>query len=202
MTFGYATAYNIAHLLKFNSHKHRRTESTKQYHRVCQETQVPLYLGLFVYAKTRKKSIIDKLFELGISVSYDRVIALTLRMVNHTTSQYHEEKVVCPLILRLNLFTTAAVDNIDHNLSSTTATTSFHGTGISLFQQPSTSAQGIDRRKEFDEITESRQKRMHPLPEFYTSVIPAGFKKGDMFVPKINGPLKYTGLKICDEETK
>eukprot|EP00112_Aurelia_sp_Birch-Aquarium-sp1_P023327 Seg6900.3 transcript_id=Seg6900.3/GoldUCD/mRNA.D3Y31 product="hypothetical protein" protein_id=Seg6900.3/GoldUCD/D3Y31 len=107
-------------------------------------------------------------------------------MANHATSQYHEEQVVCPSSLRLNLFTTAAVDNIDHNLSSTTATTSFHGTGISLFQQPSTSAQGIDRRKEFDEITESREKRRHPLPEFYTSVIPACYKKGEIFVPKIH----------------
>ena len=31
-------------------------------------------------------------------------------------------------------FTTAAVDNIDHNLSSTSTNDSFHGTGISLFQ--------------------------------------------------------------------
>lgn len=35
------------------------------------------------------------------------------------------------------LFTTAAVDNIDYNPSSTTAKTSFHGTGISLIQHPS-----------------------------------------------------------------
>ena len=131
-----------------------------------------------------------------------RVMALTLKMANHATSQYHEENVVCPSSLRLNLFTTAAVDNIDHNLSSTTATTSFHGTGISLFQQPSTSAKGIDRRKEFDEVAESSEKRLRPLPEFYTSINHAGLNKGDIFVPKINGPLKYTGPKMCDEETK
>eukprot|EP00794_Sanderia_malayensis_P001833 gene1833-2057_t len=194
--------YTIAQLLKFNSYKQRRAESTKQYHRVCQETPVPFYLGLFTYAKTRKKSIIDKLFELGISVSYDRVSALTMKMANHTTSQYHDEKVVCPLNLRLNLFKTAAVDNIDHNLSSITAITSFHGTRILLFQQPTTSAQGIDCQKGFEQNSESREKRMHPLPEFYTTVTPATLKKGDMFVPKITGHLRYTGPKICDEETK
>eukprot|EP00794_Sanderia_malayensis_P001933 gene1933-2197_t len=194
--------YTIAQLLKFNSYKQRRAESTKQYHRVCQETPVPFYLGLFTYAKMRKKSIIDKLFELGISVSYDRVLALTMKMANHTTSQYHDEKVVCPLNLRLNLFKTAAVDNIDHNLSSITAITSFHGTRILLFQQPTTSAQGIDCRKGFEQNSESREKRMHPLPEFYTTVTPATLKKGDMFVPKTTGHLRDTGPKICDKETK
>ena len=33
-------------------------------------------------------------------------------------------------------FTTSSVDNIDHNTSSTCAEGSFHGMGISLFQQP------------------------------------------------------------------
>ena len=45
---------------------------------------------------------------------------------------YLEEGVVCPSILRKRLFTTAAMDNIDHNPTSTTATTSFHGTSISF----------------------------------------------------------------------
>ena len=36
----------------------------------------------------------------------------------------------------MDIFTTATVDNIDHNPSSMTATGSFHGTGISLFQHP------------------------------------------------------------------
>ncbi|KAI8486964.1 hypothetical protein Bbelb_352240 [Branchiostoma belcheri] len=36
------------------------------------------------------------------------------------------EQVVCPPILRRQLFMTAAVDNIDHNPSSTTAKDSFH----------------------------------------------------------------------------
>ena len=61
--------------------------------------------------------------------------------VRHSTSQetplptyaacqlYLIEQVVCPPTLRSNVFTTAAVDNIDHNPSATTAKNSFHGTG-------------------------------------------------------------------------
>jgi hypothetical protein len=48
--------------------------------------------------------------------------------------QFMEDGVVCPAILQKGLFTTSAVDNIDHNHSATTATISCHGTGISVFQ--------------------------------------------------------------------
>ncbi len=40
-----------------------------------------------------------------------------------------------------------AVDNIDHNPNSTTASGSFHGTGMSLFQYPSQESQGQNRRE-------------------------------------------------------
>ena len=54
--------------------------------------------------------------------------------------QYESDEVVCPLILRKNLFT---VDNLDHNPSSATAHDAFHGTGISLFQNRATESDGI-----------------------------------------------------------
>ena len=44
--------------------------------------------------------------------------------------------VVCPPYFQQNLFTVGAIDNPDHNPSSTTAQGSFHGTGISLFPFP------------------------------------------------------------------
>jgi hypothetical protein len=46
-------------------------------------------------------------------------------------------------------FTTSAVDNIDHNPSATTATTSCHGTGISDFQYPVSSTFSDSRTFEF-----------------------------------------------------
>ena len=49
---------------------------------------------------------------------------------------------MCPTELRKGLFTTSAMDNIDHNPSATTATTSFHGTSISLFQHPTSDSDG------------------------------------------------------------
>ena len=47
------------------------------------------------------------------------------------------DKVVCPPSSKAGTFITVAIDNINHNPSSNTATSSFHGTAISLFQHPS-----------------------------------------------------------------
>ena len=45
-----------------------------------------------------------------------------------------------------DVFTTAAVDYIDHNPSSATSNPSVHGASISLFQCPAFPGQGIDRK--------------------------------------------------------
>ena len=50
--------------------------------------------------------------------------------------RYRQEDLVCPATLRKRLFTIGIFDNIAYNPSSSTATGSFHGTGISVFQFP------------------------------------------------------------------
>jgi hypothetical protein len=56
---------------------------------------------------------------------------------NSVCAQFEKDGLVCPSKLRKSLFTTASVDNIDHNPSSRTAKDSFHGTAISLTHHPS-----------------------------------------------------------------
>ena len=53
-----------------------------------------------------------------------------------TCERFREDGVVSPACLRKGLFTVGSLDNLDHNPSSTTSQSSFHGTGISLFQFP------------------------------------------------------------------
>ena len=55
--------------------------------------------------------------------------------------------------LRKGIFTTSAVHIIDHNLSSNTAKGSFHGTGISLFQNV---------LLEYHEIEQEQVSQEHP----------------------------------------
>ena len=100
----------------------------------ARESPLPFYVGLTVHARTRKHDMIETLFDLGLSISYDRVMELSTAMNNCVCEQFHSDGVVCPPNLRQGLFITAVIDNIDHNPSSVTATDSFHGTGISLFE--------------------------------------------------------------------
>jgi len=58
------------------------------------------------------------------------------KTANAVCTQYRADNVVCPASLHPGLFTVAAADNIDHNLSSSTAQSSFHGTAISVMQFP------------------------------------------------------------------
>jgi hypothetical protein len=64
------------------------------------------------------------------------VLEISTQLGESVLSQLMEDGVVCPVILQKGLFTTSAVDNIDHNPSATTATISCHGNGISVFQHP------------------------------------------------------------------
>ena len=54
--------------------------------------------------------------------------------------QFEEDGVVALATLRKGLLTIGAIDNIDHNPSSTTAVDAFHGSGSSLFQFSPTKA--------------------------------------------------------------
>ena len=101
------------------------------------------------------------------------------------------EKAVCPPQLRSGLFTVAAVDNIDHNPSSTSAHDSFHGTGISLFEHRSNDLTGVQRVMNIQtDNTQARKKTLAHLPEKYTSVIPVAQCRADAPIPKLEGPNK------------
>ena len=136
----------IAQLLQFNCHrKVQKDSASSQRHSPDRETPFAVYVGLLVFAKTRKRQLIDTLFQYGICISYDRVLEISTQLGEAVVQRYLEEGVVCPPIMRKGIFTKSAVDNIDHNPSATTAMSSFQGTGISLFQHPMEDSQGEDR---------------------------------------------------------
>ena len=133
-----AAQLSISQLLMFNSTVHRpKGVSGIARHSKQRETPLPVYLGMMLRTKTRKRELVDSMYNLGLCISYDRVLSISTDLGNKLCHHYEVENAVCPPNLRGGLFTTAAVDNIDHNPSSTSAHDSFHGTGISLFQHPS-----------------------------------------------------------------
>ena len=102
---------SIAQLIKFNSIKHRRkepsTEAISVRHNSAQETTLPIYVGLMLHGHTRKKELVDRLYHLGLSVSYDHVLCLSAHMGNQVCEQFHNDHVVCPPRLCGSVFTTS-----------------------------------------------------------------------------------------------
>ena len=126
-------ALSLSQLIMFNCIK-RSKKYKISLSFLSREPPLPVLLGMMVHCQTRKRDLVDKLVQLGLSVSYDRVLTIFTSVANGLNEQYIENGVICSPPLRKTLYTTSAVDNIDHNPSATTAKDSFHGTGISLYQ--------------------------------------------------------------------
>ena len=110
--------------------------------------------------------------QMGLSISYKRVLEISTEMKNQILQQFHRDQVVCPTQLRSNVFTTAAVDNIDHNPSSTTAKDSFHGTAISLTQHPCFVGDGTERNlPDVGTESEGTLAAIDDLPTYYTEIL-------------------------------
>ena len=189
-------ALSIAQVLKYNSVKHMRTQadtSSSVRHTTAQETPLSIYIGLMPHAQTRKRELVDRLFNLGLSISYDRVLRLSAEMGNSECQHFHMEQVVCPPIMQGSEFTTAAVDNIDHNPSATTAKDSLHGTGISLVQHPTFADEGVDRGIVIIGGN-TGSKTVHQLPHLYTDVPPVTSSVKQSAVPTTD----MTSLKRND----
>ena len=103
-------------------------------------------------------------------------ISLTLR-------QFESDGVDCPTKLRSNVFTTFAVDNIDHNPSSHSAKVCWHGTAISSTQNLESKADGIKRCCVQLAVTAS--KVLQPIPKEYTTVHFFVLKSTDVYVPHL-----------------
>jgi len=113
------------------------------YHLRKFKPSLPLYIGLKIHTQTRSKNLVSEMYPLGLSVSYDRILELENQIVTSLCNNTDEVGLVCPCLLHHGLFTVGTLDNLDHNPSSTTSKESFHRTGISLFQFPTTCNVGI-----------------------------------------------------------
>jgi len=165
----------IAQLLQYNCFSKYKEDATTHRHSKSRESPFAVYVGLSVYSRTRKRQLVDMMYENGLSISYDRVLEITAILGEAVVRQYVEEGVVCSPLLRKGVFTTAATDNVDHNPTATTAQSSFHGTSISVFQHPSSENPGEERAP--IRIVETKAKKVPELPESFTNIQPAHLPK-------------------------
>lgn len=176
---------NIAQLIQFNSVKNRKPNASYVRHNIQREQPLPIYIGLLVHSLSGKRSLVDELFEMGLSVAYSRVMDIERALATKVCEIYMKDNCVCPPHLKLGMFTTAAVDNIDHNPRSNTANYSFHGTGISLIQhynQPN-----IDGYQQVIHLekTDFSNKSKPSLPKNYFEI---------SSLPKVDGELPLSSI--------
>ena len=182
-------ALSLSQLIMNNSCVRRRHQpSSHTRHSEQRETPLPLFLGALVHSRTRSKDLVDTLYRLGLSVSYDRVLGLSADLGNTAISHFETIGTVCPPKLNIGVFTTSAVDNIDHDPTATSAQGSFHGTGISLFQHPETENRCTEQRS--INFTSRSGKKVTKLPESYTLVPAVTVIKSEVPVPEVCGRQK------------
>ena len=185
----------VCQTIIFNGKERRgRSKTGQTRHTKSREPPLPLYIGLTIHATTRSKALIMKLYELGLSVSYQRIMEIEESLASSVSEQFVADGCVVPASLRKGLLTIGALDNLDHNPSSTTAASSFHGTGISLFQLPTAGNHGELR----DPIRLPSQGSGHSLPEKYAVVHPVELSTNSSVIPaRIT---KETGCSLIFEK--
>ena len=144
------TALSVTQLMIFNSLK--CSSKDKKSNAMLLPGKLPCHFnsGLLIHSKTRKRDFIYSLYEHGLSASYDRVRQVSIDLANQVIAQYETEGLVCPPNMKVGLFITANLNNIDHNSTSTSAQGYFHGTALSKTGHVTSENPGMDRHVEYD----------------------------------------------------
>ena len=117
----------IGQAIVFNTKKRSTAgPEAKPRHSLEREPPLPVYIGLNIHGLTRSKHLINQLHQLGICISYERVLQLEDWIAKAICIRFHKDGVVSPVCLHRGLFTVGALDNLDHTPSSTTSQSSFH----------------------------------------------------------------------------
>ena len=99
--------------------------------------------------------------------------------------RFEQEGLACPANLRKGLFTVRALDNIDHNTTSTTAKGALHGTAMSVFQFPTLSNPGVCSEPI---VIVSGDSHKFSLPDQYTCVPAVSCKTDQLHVSEYFDP--------------
>ena len=152
----------------------RKAKLKKQSHRQRnrkQETPLLEYVGLKIFYTSRSRQLIDDMYHVGLSVSYDHVLELITLFYEEMRRGYAEHGCFFSRFLRRSRLTVWLKDNIDVNPKANFNKSSYHGTSSSVIQF----RQNVNQREEFPltkypEKGHRESKKLVPLPSDYISV--------------------------------
>ena len=127
-----------------------------------------------IHSKTRMKGAIEKLATLGLSVTYNRVSEIQGQVMKQEIKRFDEMGLVCPRNLKPNIFTTAAIDNIDHN-----------STSVSVFQH-STDKSHLQTQNSLPMELDDCSSVPRELSHFYTEIQHMSKVKSDIPIQLTN----------------
>ena len=183
---------SICQLIVFNSSVRSGMKQHRR-HSKSREPPLPMYLGVLLHNKTRKRRLVDTFHDMGLSISYDRVLEISTDIGTKICECYDRMNTVCPPQLKKGVFTSSAIDNINHQTSATTAKGSFNGTGISVFQHNTDDTDAcepvVTLVNESSDSTKPSQKNLPRLPMSYTQVFPVAQSKLSCPVPSSTKPV-------------
>ena len=173
-------ALTAAQVIMYNFRKKfMKTSTGNRRHSKSHETPLVIYSSLKLYSETRSKNAIDDLHALGIGVSYQRVLDITKNLYDSQRNQYERDGVLVPCVMRKNVFTILAKDNIDLNARSTDAKSHYHGTSLSGLQYPNEENPGSVLQRTYEDLP-NVSKKLDNLPKEYCEVpeLPSNPRKG------------------------
>ena len=117
-----------------------------------------------MYASLRTKTVIQRFFSLGLSISYDRCLSICNNISLNMLKLYELEGVFVATHLTIETFTIIAKDNIDLNAISTKVKKHFYGISMTIMQFPSKENQGVKQNVIYDLSLLDHSKKL-ALPE-------------------------------------
>ena len=91
------TALKLSQLIKVNALKIQREQKVDVRHRSFQNTALPVNTGLLLQSCTQKKSTINKVLTLGLSISYNKVDEIQSAITDHMCQGYQTKGLVRPI---------------------------------------------------------------------------------------------------------
>ena len=178
------SSLTTAQLIMYNFKKNSKTvTSTRKKHARSRETSLPIYVGLKMYATVRSKTLINRLFHLGICISYSRCLEICNLMALSLLEKYDQDKVFVANSLKLHLFTVIAKDNIDMNASCTKIKQHFHGISMTTMQFPTSLSRGILQDTLYGFGTDNTERKLK-IPDEYVCLKELPFESNTpLFAP-------------------
>ena len=141
-----------------------------------------------LHLKTDSAFLVQTMHQRGLCVSYDHLQSFSTDITNSVISHWEQIGVVVPPQAVKGVFTTGGFDNIDHNPSSTTATSALHGICISIQQHFFSGNQQTENLTDILDPAEMGKKHVKSLPAYYTPMdldvsLP---NDEDLYVPTLN----------------